>query len=356
LGGGIESFVDAAFDAMDGLRVDRTTVALTDASHRRSNLLRKLGMLAGVVSRCLRSNSGELQIVVFHPSLTVIGVVGQWLARSSRPPIIVFYGVDIWRTARWQLRLAKRSSALALTVSDFSAGALAARAGFLATVVPVAVSSDRQRSLAAGSRTRTRDDLREPNILTVFRLRDAKAKGGFELIEAVSAARAQIPTLTLTVAGHGPPTRELSEAVDSCPWVNLVESPTVNELSKLYSSASLFALCTRTAPWEHQEPSGEGLGLVLAEAQLTGLPVVAPVGGGSSATYLDDVTGVRPTDETSGALATVILDVLGDEDTYERLSREALARSPQAFDEHLFSRHWAAILRRAGDKQGGGLQ
>ena len=110
LGGGIETFVDAAFDPMDGLRVDRTTVALTDASHRRSNLLRKLGMLDGVVSRCLRSNSGELQIVVFHPSLTVIGVVGQWLARSSRPPIIGFYGVDIWRTARWQLRLAKRSS------------------------------------------------------------------------------------------------------------------------------------------------------------------------------------------------------------------------------------------------------
>ena len=49
-------------------------------------------------------------------------------------------------------------------------------------MVPVAVSSDRQRSLAAGSRTRTGDDLREPKILTVFSLRDAKARGGFEPI------------------------------------------------------------------------------------------------------------------------------------------------------------------------------
>jgi glycosyltransferase involved in cell wall biosynthesis len=67
-------------------------------------------------------------------------------------------------------------------------------------------------------------------------------------------------------------------------------------------------LATRTRAG--RDAVGEGFGLVLAEAQVAGTPVIAPAYGGSRDAYLDGVTGVAPAGESAGDLAEVLRQLL----------------------------------------------
>jgi glycosyltransferase involved in cell wall biosynthesis len=128
----------------------------------------------------------------------------------------------------------------------------------------------------------------------------------------------------------------------------LADSLPLEELSGLYREASLFVLATRTRPWDCSAPSGEGLGLVLAEAQLAGLPVIAPASGGSSSAYLDGETGLRPIDESAQSLARCMLKVLSDPLRYVQLSRRALEWAPRKFDPGRL-REWLAQILELGE-------
>jgi glycosyltransferase involved in cell wall biosynthesis len=63
--------------------------------------------------------------------------------------------------------------------------------------------------------------------------------------------------------------------------------------------------------------------LVLVEAQLMGLPVVAPVSGGSQNAFAEGFTGLRPSNESASALAGTLERILADEILYTRLSHNA---------------------------------
>ena len=77
--------------------------------------------------------------------------------------------------------------------------------------------------------------------------------------------------------------------------------------------------------------SGEGFGLVLLEAQLAGTPVVAPAYGGSHDTFIDQVTGTAPADESPEALARVLNAMLSDPDRLARMGQRAGEWARQAF-------------------------
>ena len=81
-----------------------------------------------------------------------------------------------------------------------------------------------------------------------------------------------------------------------------------HELAGQLAASDLFVLATRTRPGRNA--SGEGFGLVLLEAQVAGTPVVGPAYGGSHDAYIDQVTGVSPTDESERALARTLEDLL----------------------------------------------
>ena len=104
--------------------------------------------------------------------------------------------------------------------------------------------------------------------------------------------------------------------------MEVVESPTDEELVQLYRRATIFALATRTRI-EKRVAYGEGFGIVLAEAQLVGVPVIAPTAGGSSDAFVDGLTGRRPTDESPGALAMIIEEMIADHEHLAVLSANA---------------------------------
>lgn len=344
LGGGIETMLDATVEAVAEAGFSPLVVALSDEDHPIATLSRKLHLLGKAAIASRRNRSQGLQIVVAHPSLIVVGLLATALGRSRRVPVILFYLVDIWDVPRWQIRLVRRGAFRSFTISDYSAGALARAGAGPAWVLPATLDTNRMAALAAYRRPRHREDLAKPEILSVLRLEDAKDKGALVLIDAVERCREKLPGATVTIAGSGPVPADLAVAASNHHWVTVMADLSVEELAELYGRATLFALCTRTRPWARPIPYGEGLGLVLAEAQLVGLPVVAPAAGGSSNAYLEGVTGTRPIDETAGALADALTGILSQPERYEAMSAQALAWAPEAFDRGHLSRYWKAIL------------
>jgi len=89
-----------------------------------------------------------------------------------------------------------------------------------------------------------------------------------------------------------------------------------------HATADLFVLCTRTRS-SGSQPSGEGYGIVLLEAQLAGCAVIGPAYGGSRDAYQDGVTGQTPVDESAEALADVLRSMLADRARLARTGRRA---------------------------------
>ena len=185
-----------------------------------------------------------------------------------------------------------------VAVSSFTAGAFAP---LPVRLLPPGIPSSRYQALVESEGNDRQ--LREPfRILSVFRLGDATIKGAKVLVDAVQQLVAQRGNVQLTFAGHGPAPAWLERTAESHEWITVVISPTTEELIALYAKANVFALATLMLP-----NSGEGFGIVLAEAQLAGCVVVAPPLDGSADAILPGVTGLRPIDSSASSLRDVLL-------------------------------------------------
>lgn len=333
LGGGVEALAGTIVDAMRTLGVEVEELALLSAENPHLSTWAKIGFSFRALRRSRRQSGDLARIVVMHPSLAVIALLTDLMRRGRQPrPAIFFYDIaDIRLTPRWLLAVVRRRGLPIVTISSFSAGALAATGAGRASVLAPTLSTTSYAAFAGVQRTRAGEDLRDPEILTVCRLEQWEGKGIPVLVEAVETLRSSHPAATLVVAGRGPAPAELVALADSRPWVRIVESPSLTELVQLYRAASIFVLATRTRSSRGMYPTGEGFGLVLAEAQLAGLPVVAPASGGSADAIVEGVTGLRPTDESPAALAAALLALVDDPVAYTTMSQNAATWAAQAF-------------------------
>ncbi len=110
--------------------------------------------------------------------------------------------------------------------------------------------------------------------------------------------------VSLTIAGTDGPSQRLDADIQCHgEWIERVRSPTRKELVDLYGGADVFVLASR----QHRRPgpAGEGFGIVLAEAALAGLPVIAPANDGSRDAFVPGLTGMRPVDQSVDGLTDI---------------------------------------------------
>ena len=179
----------------------------------------------------------------------------------------------------------------------------------------------------------------EIQLITAFRLADWRSKGLPELLSAVSALGR--PDVRLTVCGTGEPPPELRRLVSLHRYCVLRPNLSDHDLADQLAAADLFVLATRTRSTVN--PSGEGFGLVLLEAQVAGTPVVAPAYGGSHSAFLERFTGAAPADETAEALTALLAELLKDPQQLARMGRRAMewAReysAPERYASHVVAR------------------
>lgn len=320
LGGGIERCCDWLADALSGetCRVEKTALLHPGQAPTIARKLKFLVALGRTIRRAGREPVSH--VVICHPGL-VRGVTNVMRLLRSRPVrlSILFYGQDIWGASVLQRRYLRHVGASLLTISRYSAGALTSMGS--ASVVPTGLATSWYALLAAVARP-PREQREAFQIMTAFRLDSAEDKGLSELVAAIETVR-KVVDIRLIVAGSGTLSNAYRQLLRDREWATVVNSPSDQALARLYARADLFVLATRT----RLEPptSGEGLGLVLVEAQLTGTPVVAPAFGGSDDAFLAGTTGLKPVDESSEALAQVLRTLTSDRRLCERLGANARA-------------------------------
>jgi phosphatidylinositol alpha-1,6-mannosyltransferase len=145
-------------------------------------------------------------------------------------------------------------------------------------------------------------------VLTVGRLQ--QRKGQDMLIRALPAIKRKFPDVLYAIVGDGEQRshlEQLARQLDVSGQVQFRGETTDEELIQNYQQCDLFALPNREIDGDI-----EGFGMVLAEAQACGKPVIAGDSGGTAETMRRGVTGYVVDCRTPEPLAGQIVSLLDD--------------------------------------------
>ena len=155
----------------------------------------------------------------------------------------------------------------------------------------------------------------EPRLAAVGRLIPIK---GFDvLLRAFELARAEVPALTLVVAGAGPLDTELRRAAPE----GVTFLGPVAPVSQVYESSAVVVVPSR----------GEGFGLVALEAAERGRAAIVSDVGGLPEIVADAETGIVVPREDAQALARAIVQLVGDPELVRAYGAAARQRSLDQF-------------------------
>jgi colanic acid/amylovoran biosynthesis glycosyltransferase len=154
-------------------------------------------------------------------------------------------------------------------------------------------------------------------------------KGCDYLIRAMAEVKAQVPDAHLVLIGTGSQKTELEQlSRDLNVGAQFLGRVSDGEKREWLSRARMFVGASITAA----DGDAEALGMVFAEAQATGLPVVSCYHGGIPEVVLDGKTGLLAPERDSHALAVHILRLLQDEAFWQACSTRAALWMEERFD------------------------
>jgi glycosyltransferase involved in cell wall biosynthesis len=138
----------------------------------------------------------------------------------------------------------------------------------------------------------------------------------------------------LIIVGNGPEYAKLKSLVKS-PLIEFRNSVSDNELRILYSNAKAFIF-----------PQIEDFGLVAAEAQLCGSPIIAFNQGGGAEIVIHKKTGIHFSEQTPEAIERAVRE-------FEALSfdKKAIEKSGERFTKEQFISNFKKIVQASGFKE-----
>jgi glycosyltransferase involved in cell wall biosynthesis len=170
-----------------------------------------------------------------------------------------------------------------------------------------------------------------PRLVAIGRLIPIK---GFDvLLRAFALARAEVPELTLELAGDGPLRDELR------PPEGATLLGRVSPVGPLLESASVVVVPSR----------GEGFGMVALEAMERGRAVIASDVGGLPELVVPGETGLVAPPEDAEALARAIVELARDPERARRYGAAGRARMLAEFDEDSAAAGLEAVYRALTD-------
>jgi colanic acid/amylovoran biosynthesis glycosyltransferase len=246
------------------------------------------------------------------------------LARALGVPLLVtFHGADVTVQGlqkNYHKRLSEQGS-LFLCVSQFIRDR-ALEAGFPAEKLRVHyIGIDRELFTPASSP--------EPPQGVLFVGRLVEKKGCEYLLRAMKLVQQAQPHCDLAIIGDGPLRHSLEALARDlnvrCQFRGVQPAVVVRECLK---KTRIFCVPSVTAA----NGDSEGFGIVFAEAQAMGVPVVSTTHGGIPEVVAHRLTGLLVPERDYEALAEALSLLLADADLWQRLRCAALQRMEQQFD------------------------
>ncbi len=335
----------AAFDreqAARGIRIERVPGRILVPTPQLAQRIRETARRVGA------------GLVVVDPAFP-LGVVGPHL---GLPYAVLLHGAEVafpgrLPASRGLLAHVLRRSSLVVSAGGYPA-AEAARAlrgrGMPPVVeIPPGVDLDRFRPLSPSERSEARRDLGlpidGPLVVSVSRL--VPRKGMDVLVDAAVLLRADLPDLTVAIAGRGRDSDRLAGRIaEHGAPVRLLGGVADADLPRLVGAADVFAMLCRNR-WLGLEQ--EGFGIVFLEAAAAGVPQVAGASGGAGEAVADGVTGLvvrRPTDVRS--IAAALARLLGDQKLRTQMGAASRRRAEASFDYDRLAPRLAASLADVG--------
>lgn len=336
LGGGIEAYIDGVVVAIRAAGIEVDILPLTAAA-RRPSTVQKSGFVMRSFTQGRAHRSARSEILCFHPSLLPAAYLASHAIGNARI-FTFFYGTDIWGSRISTQQLLRSARVVPVTISSYSSGALSQARPPLH--LPPRIDLDLFDRLLAQVPATASNSSCSCEVLSVFRLTDYRAKGGPEVVDAIRSLRAEGMPIRLTIAGkdgaNRSPDLDLLERHEQkhAEWLTVVRSPDPDRLAECYGSAHVFVLATRLRAGP--DASGEGFGIVLAEAALAGLPVIAPTNDGGRSAMVEGLTGICPRDASVGALSNCLRWLVGHPDEAARLGQNGRVWARQMFSSERY--------------------
>jgi colanic acid/amylovoran biosynthesis glycosyltransferase len=284
---------------------------------RRAKVYRRVGIAPGFHREARRFGPD-----LIHAHFASGGRSALPLARALRVPLLVtLHGADITvKGAASRYKALAAEAAGFLCVSEFIRGR-AIDAGLPEEKLLVHfIGIDRTQFVP-------REHAVAGGVLFVGRL--VEKKGCEYLVRAMARVQRAHPEAHLTVVGDGPLRAQLESLAEelgvSCRFLGVRSSAEVREQLR---KALIFCGPSVTAG----NGDSEGLGMVFAEAQAMGIPVVSSRHGGIPEIVRDGVTGLLAEERDVAGLAAAIGQLLSDASLRERLRAAALADVKERFD------------------------
>jgi len=296
---------------------------VTASQRLRGVMGRQLGIKSPALTALLRRQNPRL----IHAHFGFDGVEAWPMAKAIGVPLLVtLHGADITISQKWYAegRAGRRWKAYPRRLAQLAAEPRVSfvavsenirRAAVKAGLPPARIfvrriGIDPQSFIPAGLPVSER----EPNILFLGRL--VEKKGAAYLLAAFEALRRILPTATLIIAGDGPERAALESRAAAIGGARLVGSFSRDQAKAMLAQARVLCLPSITAA----SGDAEGLGLVILEAQASGVPVVTSARGGAEEGILDGVTGYAFAERDVAAMTARLHALLTDDALAQRFS------------------------------------
>jgi glycosyltransferase involved in cell wall biosynthesis len=311
-----------------GLSLPESRVHIVGGNNLYGKLQRARFKLAGPSSH-LKSMLAAKHPVLIHAHFATDGCNAMGLARALNLPLVVTfhgYGVtmDDAHLPKGFIRrrdLLKAQAAKFICVSEFMRAQAIAK-GFPSEKMVVHYTGIDLQVFSA-SPTISRSSV----VLFVGRL--VPKKGCEYLIRAMACVQKTMPEARLVVIGDGPLRQQLElQAASALKNYQFLGEQKAEAVREWMNRAMVFGAPSVTA----ESGDAEGFGMVFAEAQAMGLPVVSFANGGIPEAVADEQTGFLVREKDDQALAAKILLLLSNRELWTRMSQAGPVRAKRLFD------------------------
>jgi glycosyltransferase involved in cell wall biosynthesis len=321
-------------DAMEVLLLERADAGQLSKAWRKC--LRELWLAPGGALASMRRQAADLIHVHFGTDAVVFWPL---IEKLNIPVVITLHGYDIniyrefWEGTGLRLSTRRYPSRL-LAISrhpqvHFVAVSKAIRERAIEYGLPPERIAVRHIGIDTSQFRFSGTPVNQRNRRVLFIGRLVEKKGAEFLIRACARLQSAVPDVELVVVGTGPQAeilRELSRQLGVA--VQFLGTLPRSEVKKELDRARVFCLPSVTA----SNGDAEGFGMVILEAQSSGVPVVTSARGGATEAIIDGLTGWAFPERDVDALVDRLHRLLTDDDAAISMSEAGIAHVGRNFD------------------------